>query len=178
MTCIVGLEYDGKVYMGGDSEAASGWDMTVVDSPKVFKNDKFLIGYTSSFRMGQLLEYTLDVPENKLDDDKKYLITEFIPAVRSCLKDGAYTKIENNQESGGFFLLGYNKKLYEVAENFQVLRTTSGFLSIGAGSSYALGAMDILRTRNMSPEDALLWALRTAGKFSNGVCSPYYVYSL
>ena len=62
MTCIVGLIDGNRVWMGGDSAGVSGLDITVRSDPKVFRNGDFLIGFTSSFRMGQLLAFRLRPP--------------------------------------------------------------------------------------------------------------------
>jgi hypothetical protein len=55
MTCIVGIVENGKVYMGGDAAGVNGYSVRVRKDPKLFKVGEFLFGYTSSFRMGQLL---------------------------------------------------------------------------------------------------------------------------
>jgi hypothetical protein len=39
MTCIVGYESDGKVYIGGDSAGVRGLDVTVREDSKVFKKE-------------------------------------------------------------------------------------------------------------------------------------------
>ena len=176
MTCIIAIEHEGKAWMGGDSAAISGWDIQQTSNRKVFAVGDFLIGYTDSFRMGQLLQYHLDIPENNLDDDLRYLVTKFIPAVRECLKDGSYTKIENNQESAGFFLVGYHGRVYKVCSDFQVLRVINAFIATGVGEQYALGALAAMDLQN--PEQAIERALEIAGEFNIGVREPYYVLSI
>jgi len=176
MTCIIALEHAGQVWMGGDSAAVAGWDIQKTANQKVFVIGDFLIGYTSSFRMGQLLQYHLDVPENNQDDDLRYLVTKFIPAVRECLRQGGYTKMENNQESAGFFLVGYRGRAYKICDDFQILRSMDGFVAVGYGESNALGALAALDIQN--PEQAIKRALEIAGRFSVQVCEPYYVLSL
>ena len=59
MTCIIGLVADGRVYLGGDSAAVHGWTRRRTRLRKVFRKGPFLVGYTTSFRMGQLLEHQL-----------------------------------------------------------------------------------------------------------------------
>ena len=176
MTCIVALEHNGKVWMGGDSAAVGGMDIQPVANPKVFRVDDFVIGYTSSFRMGQLLQYGLSIPTNDCDDDMRFLVTKFIPAVRTCFKDGGYTWIENSRESGGSFLLGYRGKLYLVANDFQVTRFLDGIASVGCGESYALGSLASSRITN--PRKAITTALEVAARLSAGVCAPFHVISL
>ena len=59
MTCIVGLVDDGKVYMGGDAASVDGYIVRTSALSKVFRNGPFLIGYSTSWRMGQILQYHL-----------------------------------------------------------------------------------------------------------------------
>ena len=60
MTCIVGMvDGQGTVYIGADSLAAGGYQKTIRKDAKVFTNGIAVMGYTSSFRMGQLLRYKL-----------------------------------------------------------------------------------------------------------------------
>jgi ATP-dependent protease HslVU (ClpYQ) peptidase subunit len=173
MTCIVAVEHDGKVYMGGDSAAAGGWDINVIDFKKVFRNGDFLIGYTSSFRMGQLLEYELTVPKQEGESDTHFMVTKFIPAVRELLKAAGYTKIESNQETGGIFLVGYKGKAYQIHDDFQVMRHTNGLYAVGCGYAFALGSLATNEVDDI--QERVTTALKTAGTFSNGVCEPYYV---
>lgn len=175
MTCIVALESNGKVYMGGDSAAVGNYDLQTVVNPKVFVREDFIIGYTTSFRMGQLLQYDMEIPLNEGEDDLKFLVSRVITAVRLCFKDGGYTTITNNNEVGGSFLLGYRGKLYSIASDFQVTRFSDGFAAVGCGESFALGALGVLD--KSKPEEAILKSLEISGKFSAGVRGPYYVFS-
>ena len=171
MTCIVGLERDGVVYMGGDSAGASGWDITSQVLPKVFIVGEFIIGYTSSFRMGQLLQYHLSVKPREQMDDHAYMVTVFAEAVRSLLKEHGYSRVENNEETGGIFLVGYHGHLYKVTDEFSVLRNTDGYNSVGCGQSFALGSMRVLEKSD--PLEAIRKALETAEHFSSGVRGPF-----
>jgi len=174
MTCIVGLEKDGVVYMGGDSAAVGGMDITIMSEPKVFRNGPMLIGYTSSFRMGQLLEHVLKVPDNEGLDDIRYLVSVFVPVLRECLKTNGYTTINNNEETGGVFLLGYNGRLYKVGGDFQVCRSSDGYNACGCGESFALGAMFMAR-KSLNPDVAVEFALAVSAHFSSGVRAPFHV---
>ena len=68
MTCIVGLVHEGVVYIGGDSAGVAGLSLVVRADEKVLRNGDFLMGFTTSFRMGQLLRYKLDPPRRHPDD--------------------------------------------------------------------------------------------------------------
>ena len=172
MTCIVGLVHNGTVYMGGDSAGVSGWDMTIRRDPKVFRNGPYLIGYTSSFRMGQLLRFHLTVPDqDPRHSDEQHMMTTFIEAVRACLKSGGYTKIESSQEEGGSFLVGYRGVLYDVGADFQVGIPAAQYAAVGCGDQVAHGAL--FASDHMKPRARLERALQAAELFSAGVRGPF-----
>jgi len=174
MTCIVGLELNNEVWIGGDSAASNGWRIHATRLKKVFKHGRFLIGYTTSFRMGQLLQYSLTIDsQKKTQDSLEYMVTTFIDGVRKCLKDGGFAKVENGVEEGGGFLVGYRGRLYTVDIDFQVNMSRDGFGAVGCGADFALG--NLLETKTLNPKKRLKRALKAAGHFSTGVCGPYYV---
>jgi len=177
MTCIIGLEHNGHVYIGADSAAQAGWKVRPTRLQKVFRRGPFLIGYTTSFRMGQILQHHLEVrePEKKESDDA-FMVCAFIEAVRECLKDKGFTKIENNQEEGGFFLVGYAGTLYQVTGDFQINSSTEGLDAFGCGDDYALGAMKALE--DLPPRKRIKKALEIAAHFSGAVCAPFRVLKL
>jgi len=181
MTCIVGFIKNNKVYIGGDSAGVGdGLRIHERKDTKVFKVGKFLIGYTSSFRMGQLLRFKLKVkPQTKSQTDYKYMCTYFIDAVRKCLKDNGYGEIEDNVETIGTFLVGYKNKLYIIEGDLQVGEHIDNYNSVGCGSFYAFGALHILSQYNtLSPRQIIEQALITATKFSAGVRPPYIIEKL
>ena len=177
MTCIVGLVHDNKVYIGGDSAGVAGYDITLRRDEKVFKNGKMVFGFTTSFRMGQLLRYSLKIPAHRAGvDDFKYLCTTFMDSVMKCFKEKGFAKVKNNEEEGGTFLLGYKGKLYQVCGNFQVGQSFLPYDSVGCGYAYALGTMRALtEVENMTPEEKIIAALECAEHFSAGVKSPFKI---
>lgn len=175
MTCVVGLIADKAVIMGADSAGVAGLSLTVRADPKVFCNGPMLIGYTSSFRMGQLLRFRLEIPPHHPPekDDFLYMATDFIDAVRQCFKDHGYTKIDNSREEGGTFLVGYRGRIYEIAADYQVGIPVDGFAAVGCGFEIALGAL--YTTDGQNPEERIRLALAAAQRFSAGVREPFVV---
>ena len=177
MTCIVGLIYDDKVYIGGDSAGVSGLDVQVRADEKVFLKDNMIFGFTSSFRMGQLIRYKFQVPEQSVKkDDYHYMCTDFIDGLRECFKNGGYSKVDSNREEGGTFLVGYKGQLYCIYDDFQVAKPTEDYDSCGCGAKYALGALRILRKDiTLKPKQMITKALETAEFFSGGVSAPFNI---
>ena len=174
MTCIVGMVEDGKVYIGGDSAVTAGNTVRAVKHPKVFRNGPFVIGCVGSVRMSQLLEYVLNVPPQGDDvTDKKYMITVFAEAVRTCLKEYGFAEVEDNKERFGTFLVGYHGGLYSVYSDLQVTQYLDGMTACGSGEEYALGALYTLK--GLDAEGRILVALAAASYFDSNVAPPFAV---
>lgn len=146
MTCIIGFadKKTGRVYIGGDSAGfdESSFNIQIRGDTKVFRTGPLLIGFTSSFRMGQLLRYSLNIPEPQVKgDDMRYMVAQLVPAIRKCFEVGGFQKDDNGQEEGGTFLIGYNGNLYEVEDDYQVAIPADGITAVGSGGEIALGAM-------------------------------------
>ena len=176
MTCIVGLVDNGKVYMGADSAGVAGYDLMLRADQKVFQNGDFLMGFTSSFRMGQLLRYKLNPPKLHSDDDLyQYMVAQFAESVRTCLKEGGYTHNDNGKESGGTFLVGVKGRLFSIHDDFQVAEFQDSFCAVGGGADFALGVLYATAGKDMAAEDRVKLALQAAEHFNAGVRGPFVV---
>jgi ATP-dependent protease HslVU (ClpYQ) peptidase subunit len=175
VTCIVGIAHEGKVYIGGDSAGVDGrLALEVRADKKVFRNGPFVMGFTSSFRMGNLLQYSLTPPRRHATDEVyKFLVTEFVDAVRKCLKDGGYATAKDGGEAGGTFLLGYEGRLFSVQDDYQVAETISGFDACGSGDQIAKGSL--FSTIGQSPQERINVALGAAERFNAGVRAPFAI---
>lgn len=180
MTCIVGLVENGVVYIGGDSLGSNGYFKTVRKDKKVFKlkdTDNAIAGYTSSFRMGQLLMYGSGLIDSRdePDIDHEYLVTKFIPKLTSLFENGGYGKNNSGSKSGGTFLLGYKDKLYQIQSDYQVGEPSLGYDACGSGEDFALGSLHSTERSGLSPEERIHKALQAATEFSVGVGAPFYI---
>lgn len=172
MTCIVGLVHGNKVLIGADSASVGGLDIQNRRDVKVFINGEFVMGCTSSFRMIQLLQYSLHPPKRHPDVDvMRFMVTDFIEAVRKCFREGGFTSKKDDTEIGGTFLVGHAGRLFRVDSDYQVGERADGFDSVGCGEPFALGAMRC--TRDWGARDRVQNALETAAHFSAGVRGPF-----
>lgn len=174
MTCIIGLKHKGNIYMGGDSAGVAGYRKEIRADEKVFVNGKFIFGFTSSFRMGQLLRYALVPPEKSPDMDVyKFMVTDFVNAVRNCLKDGGYATKKDEAEVAGTFLVGYEGHLFKIDSDYQVGESREDFAAAGCGEEFALGAMAALETKD--PVNKIFKALTIVESYCTGVAGPFTV---
>lgn len=176
MTCIVGIESNSGATLSADSSSVGNHHTRRVNGSKVFSYDNGTIcGYTTSFRMGQILEHHVVPPE--LDrNERDYVIEVLIPEVRRAMKDRGYSEVQNNEEKGGFFLLGIEDKIFKVQRDFSAIRYQEPYFAVGEGAREAYGAISaILNMDNgniESPKFVAEAAIKAAAKFNSGVKLP------
>ncbi len=176
MTCIVGfIDKVGKLWMGADSIGSTNSMHTKRKDTKLFRNKEFLIGYTSSFRMGQLLRFKWVPPYQNNKPDYEYMCTDVIDSIRKCLKDNGYAKVNNNEEKIGSFLIGYKNKLYQIEDDLQVAEQIDGFDACGSGTYFAIGALNILSKQSIASRLVCQKALETAEKYNPFVGGPFVI---
>jgi ATP-dependent protease HslVU (ClpYQ) peptidase subunit len=192
MTCIVGLEQDGRIYLGADSAGVSGTNLCVRADQKLFRNGPFIIGFTTSFRMGQLLRYRLCPPVHpEVMDVDEFMTTIFIDEVRRCLRNGGYARRKEEQESAGTFLVGYRGKLFIIESDYQVGRAVDGIGAVGSGAQVALGALHAqtataafkcsacsIPSHTRTAESKVRIALEAAERWNSAVRSPFIILSV
>jgi hypothetical protein len=175
VTCIVGVETPNGVVIGGDSAGLSGWLHIHRADPKVFTSGDYLIGFTTSFRMGQLIRFT-DLPkalDRQGEDLDRFMSTEFVDALRTAFKDGGFAKKDSDREEAGTFLVGVNGRLYEVDDDYQVGRSLDDYQACGCAREVAIGVL--YATKRSKPEVRVRRALEAAAHHSGGVGAPFTI---
>lgn len=199
MTCIVGLKTKDKIFIAGDSMGSNGFNHTIRKDPKVFKNGEYIMGYTSSFRMGQILQYNFIPPKikipskkekfsffnkNKNENKEKYwnndptgfMCTQFIPKLQQCLIENKWVRGKNDTISGGQFLVAAYNQLFEIDCDFQVARVDLPYCAVGCGQTVAEGAMGmgikLLKNKELRPRELLKNAIDIASSHVSGVGGP------
>ncbi len=177
MTCIAGIAQHGTVWIGGDSAGVGGYSLVQRADQKVFRNGAYIMGFTSSFRMGQLLRYKFIPPKVPTRGDlMRFMVADFAEAVRACLNEGGFAKKKDEVEQGGTFLVGVRGQLFAVMSDYQVAKTRHGFDACGCGDEIALGSLWSTRL-GLSAEHRIKTALEAAETFSAGVRRPFIILS-
>ena len=163
--------------MGGDSAGVDHYNICPMAEPKVFVNGAFAIGYTTSFRMGQLLRYRFKPPHREEGKDvMAYMVCDWLDAVRDLFKQSGFSQKSNEKESGGTFLVGYAGRLFRVEDYYSIIETANGYDACGCGEELARGA---LHAASQAPApDRVAIALRAAAHHSAGVCEPFHFVAL
>jgi len=179
MTIIVGFTKNNKVYIGGDKLASDSYFKEEIKSSKVFKNKHLLIGFTTSFRFGDILEYSFEPPSDRKSymSDKHYIVDSLIPAIRKTLEHNKYCDSDSTSESGTA-LIGYNGNLYKLQDDWSIIQNSTNIMAIGSGAEYALGALEVLHKTEKSPKKILSKVIKITSKYSPSVSKANTVLSL
>lgn len=175
MTCIVGIEDGERVWMGADSMAAAGYAKTIRRDPKIFTRGSYLIGFSGSYRIGQLLRWSLDATGPKPGDNlAEFMATVFIEDTRTVLRDGG-VPLRSGAMVDSAFMVGICGRLFVVDCDFQVGEPACGYDSVGCGSDLAIGAMHV--TKQLEPKVRIRTALQAAAAHCAGVQAPFCIKS-
>ncbi|MFI5953046.1 hypothetical protein [Cryptosporangium sp. NPDC051539] len=173
MTAIVGVVHGGAVHIGGDSAGVSGYVIHPRADAKVFTTGAYAFGFTTSFRMGQLIRWAWTPPGPPASDLDRFMATTFIDGVRECLKTGGWAGKENERETGGVFLVGVAGRLFSIDSDYQVGESALGYDAVGSGDEIAMGALYATARSRMSPRKRLEVALEAAERFNGNVRGPF-----
>lgn len=177
MTAIAGLADGGAVYLGGDSAGVEGLDLRVRADRKIFRNGPYVFGFTTSFRMGQLLHYALK-PPIPTGEPHRFMSTTFVDSVRDCLKEGGWSRKDSDREEGGTFLVGVAGRLFCVYADYQIGESTDGYMAVGCGDQAALGSLHATAQLGVAPKRRIMMALSAAERMSAGVRGPFHTLTL
>ena len=156
MTCIIAYTNGKSSFIAGDKLGSNGFTKSVMVEPKIFEK-KFIkvdnnginrteetlsMGGTTSFRMLQLLDHKLVLPEQAKETTTiQYLVHQVIPAIRALFKEEWGSRDNTQEVGGGQFIILHNHVIYEVQEDFSVLQPKTSITSVGSGTYHAIAAM-------------------------------------
>lgn len=131
------------------------------------------MGFTSSFRMGQILAFNFAPPAPRQNVDPfVYMATEFVDGARQAMKNGGFARSKDGADEGGDFLVGFAGRLFHVASDFQVGEAACGFDACGCGEDVAMGSL--YSTREWpTPAERVRDALAAAEALNAGVRGPF-----
>ena len=180
MTCIVALRHNKKIYVGGDRCGASTTTKTVMANSKVFKLDnRFVVGYTSSFRYGQLLQFHVKCPKQKpKQTDMEFMVNTFVDTLRTMLKQHGYLRINSNREEIGTCIVAYKGNMYEIQDDLAVLQHAFEYVCVGSGTYHAEGSLFTREGLIEDPKQRIIMSLQAASTFCPGVSGPYDIIKL
>jgi hypothetical protein len=174
MTCIAALVHEGVVYVGADSCGSDGSSHSVRKDPKLAEVGEYVIGFTTSFRMGQLIIYST-LPTCTDTDLHRFMATSFVDHIRRTMKENGALTTLNGVEFLGTFIVGVRGRLFVVESDFGVSEPACGYTAVGCGGACAIGCL--YATQGQAPHQRLIQALSAATAHTTGVLPPYLIKS-
>lgn len=190
MTCVVAVENKGRVYMAADSAGVD--DSLGIETRldrKIFWNNGYLIGFSGSFRAGQIIKHKFSMPDfpseflppdfpdekicmKNLPEDillraENFFVTDFIEAMQQSFAECSFELKEGEDFQ---FLVAYGPYMFVVYSDLQV-SICPDYAAIGSGGPVALGALAVT---SGNPTKRLNRVLHAAAKHNAGVRAPFY----
>jgi len=181
MTCVVALTEGDRLVMGADSGASHlpEYEMYTVSMPKVFRAGPWLVGFSGSYRLGQILKFNMPWPEPPGELDYEFMATKMTRALHECLSsqfDSGYPESAVNRQWQ--ILIGRRGKVYGMNYRYDVINVTDPFTAIGSGRKVALGALHgLVDRRDLTLFERVERALLAAAKFVPGLGQPFVIES-
>jgi ATP-dependent protease HslVU (ClpYQ) peptidase subunit len=158
VTVICAAINDYGYAIGGDSGAFGDSGLKMVSkTPKVFKVGKWLLGVAGSFRVVNAV--------SKLADGNPESVREVL--MKELTGDVGEWSVLMVSAAG----------IYELAEDFSIIRFSSKYASIGAAADVATGALAVLHSDAGYPRDAVKDALDVANNHHILVQPPFKILS-
>jgi ATP-dependent protease HslVU (ClpYQ) peptidase subunit len=190
LTCIVGVVgASNLVWLAADSLGSGGGLKQEFSTPKLIslraeikkdhvfqRTESIIIGYTGSFRVGNVLHKQLKIPSVS-KELYEYMVCDFVPEVMDKLDHAGCLKDDHHIKSGQDFLVGISGRLFAVQSDFSVLEPAVGYTAIGSGQEFALGALHALETTDYNAKQVAQLAVAAASAFSTTVGGTIHVIS-
>lgn len=147
MTCIVAVKSGGVVAMAADRRYTneSGDYLSTAES-KLTEYDRVIVGVAGDPRIADLVRHVMQWPtpiEHPIaaTDPAGFLIREWVPALRACLRENGACAVKDGLDHGAYLLIVCSGEIFEIQGDFSVMCPQRPFHAIGSGAKYALGAI-------------------------------------
>ncbi len=172
MTCVVGLEHRGRVWLAADTSSNADENSDDDHTPKVFKRDEWVIGYAGSWRLGALVRFKVTLPKRATKANVERIVScDLIDEIVKVLDGNGFSrelKDEGDAVNPWNLLVGIHGELWEIDQNLNATHSIRGYHAIGEGAPWAQGVVAALKS-SKQPESLLKQAIKIAGLHCTGV---------
>lgn len=172
MTCIVAIKNDNSILLGGDSAASGNNRIVQRKDKKVFKRRGIGFGFAGSFRIGQLIKYSLKIPKRPANMyNEEWVFNCLLAEIIKLLRENRLVK-KNMMDCN--LLIVYMGQIYKVDSDFQIELVEDNYAAIGDGADVALGSLYALREIDIPVKDKATLALNASSKYCTTVSEPFH----
>ena len=146
MTTIVAVQNKDGVSFGADSLVTAGRKYNHPRMVKISQRGHYIIAGSGLSSYCDVAQHIWNPPTPTAADKKDlyhFVIAKVIPSMKSCFKDNDLKlDAEKDDEPRFAFLIAVGGEVFDIADDFAVSLTSSGFYGVGSGSSLAIGALE------------------------------------
>ena len=182
MTCIVGLEHRGVVYIGADSHEEAEGVRTILATPKIYtisdstKKAEAVFGIAGYAIVANILQYEFTLPTPLESESDVAFAHRTMRAITALLLKEIPYKPDARDAA---ILMGYRGAVYVGSGSgdtgLSVTHGLRGYAAVGSGASYAKAYLWSTKASRMKPLTRIENALKAATEFDSGVSPPYVV---
>lgn len=172
-TCIVGISYRGKVWIGGDSSLSGEGQCTIRSaSPKVWKAGPYLIGFAGDGDAYSAIFGNLD-PRPPRGDLDRWMHSDFTTLIKDAIE--RHPRIEGEEPLSWSLLIGVDGRIF-VLDDYGMNRVYKKYCAIGSAAGPAFGVL--FATPGLPPKQRIELALEAAFEHEDAVRKPWKILSI
>jgi len=178
LTCIVGIETDDGVIMGGDALSSSGdGSGSVLREKKVVRSGAYLLGAAGSARMAEIA-LLANLPPPPKRGVFRFMVKTMVGVVRAECEAGKIEldRSKEHHADHAEIMFGIAGHIYIMRPDFAIERARCGYAASGSGSPHALGSL--YSTRGLKPHARVVLALEAAEAHGTYVRRPWTILTL
>lgn len=146
MTTIIAAQLPNKVLFGADSLVTSTRKYNHPRMVKISQRGQYIIAGSGLSSFCDVAQHIWNPPAPTAADKKDlyhFVIAKLIPSMKQCFKDNDLKLDDDKDEDTRFaFLIAIGGEVFDIADDFAVSLTSSGFYGVGSGSGLAIGALE------------------------------------
>jgi ATP-dependent protease HslVU (ClpYQ) peptidase subunit len=197
MTTIIGIQGQDYALVCSDSRISTmdegGFTSQITtlgsNSTKIAENNKYLLGAAGDMRAINILHHAFTPPTlpagttgKKLDN---FITTKFVPSLRECFEKQGYASPENESathiaQHESTIMTVVAGTIYVVDGDYSWTSDIHGLYAMGTGSSYALGALQVLCSSKVmtvaQAKKVALKAIAVSAKYDPYTGGPFHCY--
>lgn len=141
MSVVVAVKEKNQIVMACDSLASGDSGPNFRAGSKIFHKGPCMIGFVGDYRLARIFEFDVAAPKRRTGP-KLRIVHDLANAYRTIVLERTHIDTDNGAEIYNNFLVALGGQLFMIDGNFGALEIDEDFYAIGAGSQYAIGALD------------------------------------
>jgi len=162
MTTIVAVQNSKGFVFAADAQVTEG-DRAYMHPrmTKITEVGEYVMAGAGTSRCCDVVLFGWKPPIYDGTEHYKFMVSKFIPELRKVHENAGITLKEDEEFC---FLIGFDKRVFYIGQDYSVLATNTNIYGIGSGAGYALGALAYGASIEEAIKIAKKFDINTGGK--------------